>query len=82
MLKQMARLMQQYKNISGDSGVVAYETGDDYIKVKFIDGAVYLYTNAVTGQHHINQMKKLAATGLGLSAYISKHVRNRYAAKS
>ncbi|HSC39270.1 MAG TPA: hypothetical protein VLD19_15410 [Chitinophagaceae bacterium] len=74
--------MQRYKNISGDSGVVAYETGDDYIKVRFIDGVVYLYTNAVTGQHHISQMKKLAAKGLGLSAYISRHVRSRYAEKS
>ena len=73
--------MERYKNINGDSGVVAYETGDDYIKVKFIDGVVYLYTNAITGQHHINQMKKLAAKGLGLSAYISRHVRDRYAAK-
>jgi hypothetical protein len=73
--------MERYKNISGDSGVVAYETGEDHIKVKFIDGAVYLYTNTVTGQQHINRMKKLAAKGIGLSAYISRHVRNRYAAK-
>ena len=73
--------MERYKNISGDSGVVAYEAGDDYIKIKFIDGAVYLYTNTATGQQHINRMKKLAAKGIGLSAYISRHVRNRYAAK-
>ena len=73
--------MERYKNISGDSGVVAYEMGDDSIKIKFIDGAVYLYTNVATGQQHISQMKKLAAKGLGLSAYISRHVRNRYAAK-
>lgn len=73
--------MKPYKNLQGDSGVLAYEAGRDYIKIKFRPGEVYLYTNAATGAHHIAQMKKLAAEGRGLSTYISRHVKDRYAAK-
>lgn len=73
--------MQQYRNISGDSGVLAYEPGKDYIKIKFLGGEVYLYTNAATGASHIAQMKQLAAKGKGLSTYISQHVKDRYAKK-
>jgi len=42
---------------------------------------VYLYTNAVTGERHVAEMKKLAAKGKGLSTYISQHVKDRYAEK-
>ncbi len=28
--------MQLYRNLSGDSGVLAYEIGADYIKVQFV----------------------------------------------
>lgn len=41
--------MKPYKNSSGKSGVVAYEIGKDYIKVKFVDGPIYLYTWKSTG---------------------------------
>ena len=37
--------MQHYKNLGGDSGVSAFELGEDYIKVQFNDGSVYLYNN-------------------------------------
>jgi len=73
--------MQRYRNTKGDSGVLAFEAGDDYIKVKFIGGDVYLYTDAVTGRRHVERMKKLAAEGKGLSTYISRNVKNGYAAK-
>jgi hypothetical protein len=73
--------MTLYKNRAGDSGVTAYETGKDFIVIKFIDGTNYLYTNAATGESHIEQMKKLAAQGKGLSTYISQHVKDRYARK-
>jgi len=73
--------MKPYQNHAGDSGVLAYEAGGDYIKIKFLGGEVYLYTNAVTGERHVAEMKKLAAKGKGLSTYISQHVKDRYAEK-
>jgi len=73
--------MQKYKNLGGDSGVVFYEIGDDYIKVQFSDGAIYLYTNSSAGVHNINEMKTLANLGQGLNSFINRHVRKKYASK-
>ncbi len=68
-------------NLGGDSGVVAYELGDDPITVKFGDGAVYLYTYQSAGSHNIEQMKELAVAGRGLNSFINKYVRKQYASK-
>ena len=73
--------MQGYKDIGGDSGVVAYKIGPDSIIVRFKEGTVYLYTYASAGSRMIETMKKLAAKGKGLSTYISRYVKNRYALK-
>ena len=73
--------MERYSDIDRDSGVVAYETGPDYIRVKFSDGAVYLYTSLSAGSRNIEQMKILAARGEGLNAYINDFVRKLYARK-
>ena len=73
--------MKRYKNLSGNSGVLAYETGEDYIKVKFRDGDVYLYNYTVTGRDNVERMKELAEEGRGLSTFISRYVRDRYAEK-
>lgn len=73
--------MERYKNIDGDSGVVAYEVGADFIRVEFNNNSVYLYTNASAGLQNIEQMKRLAAAGEGLNAFIIKNVRKRYAQK-
>jgi len=73
--------MERYKDIDGDSGVAGYEIGPDYIRVKFSDGSVYLYTYASAGPNNIEEMKRLAATGEGLNAFIIKNVRKRYAKK-
>lgn len=35
--------MQRYLNKGGDSGISAYETGTDFIKVKFNSGSTYKY---------------------------------------
>jgi hypothetical protein len=70
-----------YKRLSGSSGVTHYEIGDDYIKVLFRTGSLYLYTDTVTGIHHVAQMKLLARQGIGLSTYISQHVKDKYATK-
>ena len=73
--------MQPYKNLSGNSGVVAYELGPDFIQVQFSDGAVYLYTISSAGFRYVTQMKDLARRGRGLSSFISTTVRDAYARK-
>jgi hypothetical protein len=74
-------MMQDYKNIDGDSGIVAYEYGTDFISVKFSNGAVYLYTNTSAGPHNIAEMQKLADAGEGLNAFINLNVKKLYARK-
>jgi hypothetical protein len=56
------------------SGVVAYEIGTDFIRVRFREGSVHLYTCASTGLRAIEQMKVLAARGEGLTTVISTKV--------
>lgn len=73
--------MERYKNLGGDSGVVAYEIGPDFIRVQFSDGAIYLYTYASAGSHNIEQMKQLATRGQGLNTFINTTVRKAYARK-
>jgi hypothetical protein len=73
--------MENYKNLSGTSGVAAFEQGVDFIKVQFSDGAVYQYTHASAGEGSVTQMKALAVRGLGLNSFINTTVKYRYAAK-
>ncbi|CAG4887410.1 hypothetical protein R70241_00424 [Paraburkholderia saeva] len=76
--------VETYLNRSGDSGVSAYEIGDDFIAVQFRpSGDVYWYTRASVGARHLAAMKDLALKGRGLSTYISAHpdVREGYAKK-
>jgi hypothetical protein len=71
--------MEQYKNLSGRSGVAAYELGDGSITVEFKDGGRYLYTDASAGPENIRQMRRLAQCGAGLATFINRVVRERYA---
>lgn len=69
-------------DINGDSGVAAYESGADYIKVQFKGNTtIYLYNYSAPGAAHVEEMKRLAATGDGLNSYISKYVKSNYADK-
>ncbi len=73
--------MERYKNLSGTSGISHYFIGDDFIEIKFKgQSTVYIYTYAMSGKHHIENMKSLAVEGLGLGTYISQNpsVRNNY----
>jgi hypothetical protein len=74
--------MTAYKRLSGESGVLAYQLTASAIKVRFVDGKVYTYTYASAGREHVERMKQLAGEGRGLSAYISKYVRDNYASVS
>jgi len=73
--------MKPYRNLSGASGVTAYEIDENYIDVEFVDGHAYRYDYAVTGRSNVEKLKSLALSGRGLSTYISRVVRNAYAAR-
>lgn len=73
--------MERYANLGGNSGVVGYEIGDDFIRVQFSDGSIYLYTYTSAGSKNIEQMKRLARIGRGLNSFINRNVRKAYARK-
>ncbi len=73
--------MDRYENLSRDSGVVAYEIGDTSITVEFRDGSQYLYDSVQPGEEAVEEMKRLAVTGLGLATFINRAVRKNYARK-
>jgi len=73
--------VKRYKNLSGDSGVVAYEIEADSIEVQFIDGLIYRYSYASTGASRVEQMKVLAVAGQGLSSFIARYIRDDYESK-
>jgi len=72
--------MRPYRNLGGNSGVVEYDDGPDSISVRFRSGDVYVYDYESAGRRHVEEMKRLAHLGRGLSAYISQHlgVKNGY----
>jgi hypothetical protein len=73
--------MNRYRNASGDSGVIAYSVGEDYITVRFRDKSEYVYNYEITGKYRVDEMKRLAIGGKGLATYINQHVRELYATK-
>jgi hypothetical protein len=76
--------MQIYKNLNGNSGVAAFEIGDDFIVVMFKDGRYknYTYTYASASVRHVENMKLLALGGKGLNSYVGLNVRNAFASKT
>lgn len=73
--------MERYKNLGGDSSVIAYELGQDSITVQFNDGGIYLYTAQSAGMSNVTEMQRLARIGQGLNSFISRMVKKRYAGK-
>ena len=65
--------MKRYGNLSGNSGVIAYELGPESIVVQFQDRQKYRYTTARAGPAAIAAMKSLALAGQGLSTFIARH---------
>jgi hypothetical protein len=76
--------MKAYRDINGDSGVSAYEYGDDWIDVQFKYGGTYRYLASGIGSVHLSAMKRLADAGDGLNAYINTHpeIKKGYSSKS
>lgn len=73
--------MDRYRDINGNSGVAAYENGEEFIRVQFKDDSIYLYTNQSAGADNITRMKILAENGSGLNSFINRHVRDSYLCK-
>jgi hypothetical protein len=71
--------MNVYLDINGDSGVLAYEIGEDSIKVQFKDTSkIYVYSYASAGKENVEHMKKLAQSGDGLNSFINLNVKYKY----
>ena len=71
--------MQSYADIDGDSGVHGFEISDTSITVWFTGTQKpYTYSYLSAGQHHVEQMKRLAFAGDGLNSYINKNVKFKY----
>ena len=73
--------MQDYLNLSGNSGVAAFAISKDSITVKFVNGGTYVYTQRSAGRQNIAIMKTLAQRGKGLSTFITTYVSDRYSAR-
>jgi hypothetical protein len=73
--------MQPYGDHARQHGVVSYDIGPESIDVEFTSGWVYRFTYDRPGALRVNRMKELAQSGRGLSTFISKYVKNRYATK-
>lgn len=75
--------MIKYKNLSGESNIVAYQFDENSIIIQFKSGKVrnYLYDYSNPGITHVEKMKKLAESGRGLNSYISRIVRSNFAKK-
>lgn len=73
--------MKRYRNLDGNSGVTAYECGDGFIRIRFVHGDTYEYTDAATGREHVANMQQLARAGRGLATYVSRFVHDDYARK-
>jgi len=71
--------MQKYTDINNDSGVDRFVIDDTSLTVWF-KGAnqPYTYSYTTAGQHHTEQMKKLALSGNGLNAYIRRNTKFKY----
>lgn len=73
--------MERYENLGGNSGISGYEIGEDFIRVYFKDGGIYLYTYTSAGRYNIEHMKQLAIQGKGLNTFINTTVKKAYARK-
>ncbi|MCK5022153.1 MAG: hypothetical protein KAR54_02805 [Candidatus Pacebacteria bacterium] len=79
--------MQNYKNLDGQSGIVGYEIGDDFIIVKFKEASksgytTYKYSYTSAGEDEVEKMKELASSGDGLDEFINSSVRKKYEDRS
>ena len=74
--------MERYKGQDDhNSGVRGYELLPEGIKLQFQDYSTYLYDYEKPGRHEVEEMKRLAKSGSGLTTYVNQHVRENYKRK-
>ena len=64
--------MREYKDLTGNSGVIGYEIFENTIDVQFTNGKIYTYEKRNIGEVNFAVMKALAEAGAGLCGFISK----------
>ena len=69
--------MERYLNRSGNSPITYYQIAETSITVWFGRKA-YTYSYRKAGSYHVENMKRLARSGSGLSAYITRNVKYSY----
>jgi len=71
--------MERYLNKSGNSPITYYQIEESNITVWFKGASRnYTYSYRKAGSYHVENMKRLAVTGAGLSAYITRNVKYLY----
>jgi hypothetical protein len=73
--------VNRYANLSGNSGVVSYDLRVNSIVIQFQDGWKYEYTNESAGELVVARLKRLAVAGKGLSSFVARVARDKYANK-
>ncbi len=73
--------MPPYQSRSRNSGVIAFNLAENSIELEFRDGSRYLYNATQPGPKAVATMQQLALAGAGLTTFVNRHVRDRYAAK-
>lgn len=71
--------MEKYLNQNGNSPISHYQINADSLTVWFKGNPkAYTYPENLTGSLHFSQLKSKAISGSGLSAYITKNVKNKF----
>ena len=69
--------MTEYRNENGNSGIVGFEIGDDYIDVQFKNGGIYRYKESIIGRLQFLNMQAAAMLGSGLNGIINRYAREK-----
>ena len=71
--------MERYKNVRGNSPITFYEIENDRITVWFKGNSKpYIYPEFKIGVFHLNELRRRATLGSGLSAYITQNVKDKF----
>lgn len=68
----------KYANLNGNSDVLSFEIGSDYIDATFGDYSTYRYSYSSAGIFNVEEMKRLAYRGYGLNGYIMRNCKYDY----
>lgn len=73
--------MEKYLNLNGNSSVVGFDVGFDFIWVYFSNKTKYLYTDKITGKNEVETMERLAQQGRDLGTYLGRKPYKRHSKK-